>query len=103
MKQNLKNKIIKILSQNIDLQNKVIYNIINNLLIKCDDKKQYSRRYCLRIHGIESDSKNALERLNLEFKFALEFILLAKKNLEEYAEPDMTGKKVKSIIIKFKS
>ena len=29
-------------------------NTINQLLIKCDDNKQYSRRKCLQIHGIES-------------------------------------------------
>ena len=29
-------------------------NTINQLLIKCNDNEQYSRRNCLRIHGIES-------------------------------------------------
>ena len=37
------------------------------LIIKCDDNEQYSRRSCLRIHGIEcSDDErndNVLERV----------------------------------------
>ena len=33
----------------------------NNLLTKCDDNKQYSRRSCLQIHGIESNSKEKNE------------------------------------------
>ena len=28
-------------------------NTIDQLLIKCDDNEQYSRRSCLRIHGVE--------------------------------------------------
>ena len=32
-------------------------NAINQLLIKCDDNEQCSRRNCLRIHGIESKQK----------------------------------------------
>ena len=39
-----------------ELDERVSYqeNIINQLLVKCDDNEQYSRRNCLRIHGIES-------------------------------------------------
>ena len=28
-------------------------NAIDQLLVKCDDNEQYSRRSCLRIHGVE--------------------------------------------------
>ena len=38
-------------------------NIINNLLIKCDDNEQYSSRSCLRIHGIACDNENMLEKV----------------------------------------
>ena len=34
---------------------------INNLLVKCDDNKQYSCRSCLRIHGIESHNNEKNE------------------------------------------
>ena len=31
-------------------------NIIDNLEIKCDDSEQYSRRSCLRVHGLDFSS-----------------------------------------------
>ena len=31
-------------------------NIIDNLEIKCDDNEQYSRRSCLRVHGLDFSS-----------------------------------------------
>ena len=31
-------------------------NIIDHLEIKCDDNEQYSRRSCLRIHGLDFSS-----------------------------------------------
>ena len=34
---------------------------INNLLTKCDDNEQYSRRSCPRIHSIESNSNEKNE------------------------------------------
>ena len=34
---------------------------INNLLTKCDDNEQDSRRSCLRIHGIESNSNEEMK------------------------------------------
>ena len=37
------------LEEKISLQEKRI----ENLSITCDDNKQYSRRYCLRIHGLK--------------------------------------------------
>ena len=32
-------------------------NTINQLLVKCNDNEQYSRRSCLRIHGVEVKEK----------------------------------------------
>ena len=32
-------------------------NKINQLLVKCDDNKQYRRRSCLRIHAVEITKK----------------------------------------------
>ena len=54
-------------------------NTIDQLIIKCDDNEQYSRRSCLRIHGIEcSDDerndnvlqrvKECYEEMNLPFQ-----------------------------------
>ena len=42
-----------------ELEERVSYreNTINQLLIKYDDNEQYSRRNCLRIHGIELNLK----------------------------------------------
>ena len=31
-------------------------NIIDHLEIKCNDNEQYSRRFCLRIHGLDFSS-----------------------------------------------
>ena len=36
-------------------------NVINQLLIKCDDNEQYSRRNCLRIHRIESKKNEKID------------------------------------------
>ena len=48
-----KNKKIDELQERVSFQE----NTINQLLIKCNDNEQYSRRNCLRIHGIESKKK----------------------------------------------
>ena len=39
-----------------ELEERVSYqeNTINQLLIKCNDNQQYSRRNCLQTHGVES-------------------------------------------------
>ena len=34
---------------------------MNDLLTKCDDNEQYSRRSCIRIHGIDSNSNEKNE------------------------------------------
>ena len=73
-------EILDELNREIDeLEGKIVIqaNTIHQLIIKCDDNEQYSRRSCLRIHGIEcsDDEGNALqtikecyEGLNLPFQ-----------------------------------
>ena len=84
---------------------------INNLLTTCDDNEQYSRRSCLRIHGIESNSnkknEDGIEKIRecynaLELPFNEEVIGRAHTVGKEY-EGKISKKKVKSIIVKFKS
>ena len=96
-----------------ELDERVSYqeNIINQLLIKCDDNEQYSRRNCLRIHGIESKKNEKIDDLRQKVKecyesvqvpFAQEDIDRAHRIGMEYAEKN-SGKEVKSITVKFKS
>ena len=42
--------------KNDELEERVSYqeNTISQLLIKCNDNQQYSRRNCLQTHGVES-------------------------------------------------
>ena len=59
----LKGKIIERFEEKFKAQNQKIVDLeekislqekrIENLSITCDDNKQYSRRYCLRIHGLK--------------------------------------------------
>ena len=81
------------------------------LIIKCDDNEQYSRRSCLRIHRIEcSDDErndNVLERVKECYKemnllFQDENIDRVHRIGKTYTDEN-TGKKVKSIIVKFNS
>ena len=46
-----------------ELEERVSYqeNTINQLLIKCDDNEQYSRRNCLQIHGIKSKKNEKID------------------------------------------
>ena len=67
----LKEEVISEFESKISEQNDKIYELesrvaiqeetINNLLTKCDNNEQHSRRSCLRIHGIESNSKEKNE------------------------------------------
>ena len=67
----MKEEVISKFESEISEQNDKIYELesrvaiqektINNLLTKCDDNEQYSRRSCLRIHGIESNSNEKNE------------------------------------------
>ena len=84
---------------------------MNNLHTKCDDNKQYSRRSCLWVHGIESNSnekhKDVIEKIRecynaLESPFNEEIIDRVHRVGKDYKDK-ISKKKVKSIIVKFKS
>ena len=84
---------------------------IDNLLTKCDDNELYSRRSCLRIHGIENTSngknEDVIEKIRecynaLKLPFNEEVVNHARKVGKEYTDK-ILKKKVKSIIVKFKS
>ena len=109
MKKGLWNKVKKI----DELEERVLFqeNTINQLLMKCDDNEQYSRRNCLRIHGIEYTKHEKIDDVwkkvkdcyeSVQVPFAQEDIDRAHRNGMEYTEKN-SGKKVKSIIVKFKS
>ena len=67
----MKEEVISKFESKISEQNDKIYELesrvaiqeqtINNLLTKCGGNEQYSRRSCLRIHGIESNSNEKNE------------------------------------------
>ena len=86
-------------------------NTIDQLIIKCNNKEQYSRRSCLWIHGIEcsNDERNAIvlemvkecyEEMNLPFQD--ENIDRVYRIGKTYIDKNI-GKKVKSIIVKYNS
>ena len=86
-------------------------NTTDQLISKCDDDEQYSRRSCLRIHGIEcSDDErngNVLQRVKecyeeINLSFQDENIDRVHRIGKTYTDKN-TGKKVKSIIVKFNS
>ena len=45
----------------VDLEEKIALQKkkIENLSIKCDNNEQYSRRYCLRMHGLKYDENES--------------------------------------------
>ena len=51
----VQNQKIVHLEEKIALQEKKI----QNLSMKCDDNEQYSRRYCLRMHGLKFDKNES--------------------------------------------
>ena len=76
-------------------------------MIKCQDNERYSRRSCLCIHGIESDNENVLEKVKryynaLDLPFC-EVEIDRVHRITKKCKDKNSGKKVKSIIIKFKS
>ena len=116
----MKEEVISKFESKISEQNDKIYELesqvaiqeqtINNLLTKFDDNEQYSRRSCLRIHGIESNSNEAnedvIEKIRecynvLELPFNEEVIDRAHRVGKEYTDK-ISKKQVKSIIVKFK-
>ena len=86
-------------------------NTIDQLLIKCDDNEQYSRRSCLRIHGVEVKENededgimNVLEDCysSVNLQFDVKDIDRAHRIGLPYTDKN-SGKKVKLIIVKFRS
>ena len=86
-------------------------NTIDQLLVKYDDDEQYSRRSYLDIHGVEvkekeseDDVMNMLEQCysSLDVPFNPNDIDRAHRIRLSYTDNHL-GKKVKSIIIKFRS
>ena len=86
-------------------------NAIDQLLVKCDDNEQYSRRSCLRIHGVEVKENedddgiiNVLEDCysSVNLQFDANDIDHAHCIGLSYTDKN-SDKKVKSIIAKFRS
>ena len=86
-------------------------NTIGQLLVKCDDNEQYSRKSCLCIHGVEvkeNDDEdgvmNVLEDCysSVNLPFDANDIDRAHRIGLLYTDKN-SGKKVKSIIVKFGS
>ena len=117
----LKDEIMKKFDKKISEQNAKIEklesiiaiheNTIDQLLIKCDDNEQYSRRSCLRIHGVEVKENededgimNVLEDCysSVNLQFDANDIDRAHRTGLPYTDKN-SGKKVKSIIVKFRS
>ena len=117
----MKEEVISKFDQKISEQNDKIYEpesritiqeeTIDNLLTKCDDNKQYSRRSCLWIHGIERNNnkkrEDVIEKIRegynaLKLLFNEEVIDSSHRVGKEYTYK-ISKKKVKSIIMKFKS
>ena len=85
-------------------------NVIENLEIKCDDNEQYSRRSCLRVHGLEfSDEEDEGDMKKMEKccnDMGVEFNQNEIDRAHYIGKPYMDkkkNKKVRSFIVKFKS
>ena len=103
----------KISEQNAEIESIIATheNTIDQLLIKCDDNEQSSRRSCLRIHGVEVNENededgimNVLEDCysSVNLQFYVNDIDLAHRIELPYTDKNL-GKKVKIIIVKFRS
>ena len=86
-------------------------NIIEKLCIKSDDLESYSRRSCLRIHGIPTDADETPENLfdkvedcydELNLPYLRSEIDRVHRIGKEYTDIN-SDKKVQSLIVKFKS
>ena len=85
-------------------------NVIDNLEIKCDDNEQYNRRSCLRVHGLEFNSDNdegVMKKVeecckDMDVEFNENEIDRAHYIGKPYVDK-VKNKKVRSLIIKFKS
>ena len=117
----LKDEIVKKSDEKISEQNAKIEklesiitiheNTIDQLLVKCDDNEQYSRRSCLRIHGVEVKENededgvmNVLEDCysSVNLQFDANDVDRAHRIGLPYTDKN-SSKKAKSIIVKFRS
>ena len=82
-------------------------NVIRKLTTKCDDNEQYSRRSCLRIHGVEY--KDGVEDVNklvkecyksMNLTYYVDDVDRAHRIGNTYVDQE-SGKQCKSIIVKF--
>ena len=98
----------------VDLEEKIVLQEkkIENLSIKCDDNEQYSRRYCLRMHGLKYEKKNEnqngiVSKVSECFsEIGLPYEEAEIDRVHRIGKPyknEGSGLTVKSIIIKFKS
>ena len=102
-----KNEKIVDLEEKIALQEKKI----ENLSIKCDDNEQYSRRYCLQMHGLKFDKNESQNDLVSKINECFSEIGLPYEEEEidrvhHIGKPyknKNSGLTMKPIIIKFKS
>ena len=85
-------------------------NIIDNLEVKCDDNEQYSRRSCLRVHGLDFSSDEDEDVMKKVEKccsdMGIEFNQNEIDRVHYIGKPYMDktkNKKARSLIIKFKS
>ena len=85
-------------------------NAFQKLEIKCDDNKQYGRRLCVRIHSVEYNENNDVNFMNKVERHCdevcVKFDLNDIDSLHYVGKPIFitdSEKKVRSIIIKFKS
>ena len=85
--------------------------LLSKLEIKADDNEQYNRRSCLRIHGIEYHQDSRNENIgdilpNCYEKIDVPFDPSETDRVHRIWKPvidEMTGKKSKMIIVKFRS
>ena len=96
----------------IELQSKIAIqdNALQRLEIKCDDNEQYSRRSCIRIHGVQYNENDDISVTNKVEQCCDE--IGVKFDMNEIDRVHYIGKpvldtdskqKVRSIIVKFKS
>ena len=97
----------------VDLEEKIALQEkkIENLSIKCDDNEQYSRRYCLRMHGLKFDKNESQNDLVSKItecfrKIGLPYEKEEIDRVHRIGKPyknESSGLTMKPIIIKFKS
>ena len=97
------------LEATLALRQNTVDKLLEKMESRCDNNEQYTRRSCLRIHGIEVGGNNeAVDDIvescfqNVNMEFGKECIDRAHRIGQEY-EDVQTKKSVKSIIVKFKS